>query len=146
MALPLLVTSTKCISISEYQNSISDQKQLYVDAAEISCCPVFRSTCYRSGGDSQYAQIFIINKKNPAPKLYNSKHLFSMSHALPWGLFGVESKTETDRFIYDIFHIFMVSKSVSNFFEGSSLNLMCGMFGNIHLNRRGRKRDEGVQK
>jgi hypothetical protein len=62
-----------------------------------------------------------------APKLYNSQHLFSMSHACHGVDFG-ESKTETDRFIYDISHTFMVAKSVS-IFEGSSLNLMCGMFG-----------------
>lgn len=46
-------------------------------------------------------------------KLYDAKHLFSMF--LCWGLdlVDMDSKTELRTFIYDIFHIFIVSKSVS---------------------------------
>ena len=99
------------------QNSISDQKQLYVDAAEISCCPVFRSTCYRSGGDSQYAQIFIIKKKTRPQNCIIANTCFPCHMPCYGAYWGLNLKLKlTDSFM--TFPIFLWCRNLCPVFWG----------------------------
>lgn len=121
-------TSMQCVP----QNPNLDQKQLYVDVAEISCRFVFRSTCwaFQCAGDGVQTHSFHyqFNPHNTQSCII-SNTCFSCFY-VGSNLDMILKPKSVHPFM--AFSILLWCRNLCPlFFEGSSLNLMCGMFGKM---------------